>query len=487
MLRHHERLTIKSGRSLLRNSAVTLLGVQGVTLLVAIGIAGAVGEPGIAKFLVAAALATIAGTFIMLAILFRAVRHQTARATEAARRFAAGDLTGRLRQDGPTEFAGLAIALNEMAEELDSSIEALRVQTSEMLSILQSMSNGVIALDRAQRIIRLNAAALEMFGLTDTDVRGRLLQEVVREPALQEAVTESLRSGVRLVAEIPFSRSTRIAELVAEPLTDGRGVAIGTVILLEEVTRLRRLERIRVDFAANVSHELRTPITSINGYAELLQETEDPSLIRKCGDVITRNGQRLSAIIEDLLTLARIEDPQRRSMLELEDVPIATVIDAVVEAAIGIDDPGDDGPRANAPITVRVDGDPKVRGTRPLLEQAVGNLVTNAIKYGGTDRPVEVRAGMKGDEVIIEVTDFGDGIPSEHLDRIFERFYRVDQSRSRELGGTGLGLAIAKHVTTTLGGRIAARSRVGAGSTFTITLPGLPKNASTPNRAFTSS
>ncbi|MCP4498155.1 MAG: cell wall metabolism sensor histidine kinase WalK [Phycisphaeraceae bacterium] len=109
------------------------------------------------------------------------------------------------------------------------------------------------------------------------------------------------------------------------------------------------------------------------------------------------------------------------------------------------------------------------------------------MKYGGTDRPVDVRAGMKGGEVIIEVTDIGAGIPSEHLDRIFERFYRVDQSRSRELGGTGLGLAIAKHVTTTLGGRIAARSRVGAGSTFTITLPGLPKNASTPNRAFTSS
>jgi two-component system, OmpR family, phosphate regulon sensor histidine kinase PhoR len=451
--------------------------VQTVTLLIAIVIAAAVGEPGTAKFLIAATLATIGGTLIMLVILFRTVRHQTTRATEAARRFAAGDLTGRLREDGPTEFAGLAIGLNEMAEELDSSIEAHRVQTSEMLSILQSMSNGVIALDRAHRIIRLNAAALEMFGLTDTDVRGRLLPEVIREPALQEVVTESLRTGVRHVGEIPFARSTRIAELVAEPLTDGRGVAIGTVVLLEEVTRLRRLERIRVDFAANVSHELRTPITSINGYAELLQETEDPALIRKCGDVITRNSQRLSAIIEDLLTLARIEDPQRRSMLELEDVPIATVIDAVVEAAIGIGVPSGDATRANVPITVLVDGDPKVRGTRPLLEQAVGNLVTNAVKYGGTDRRVEVRAGTKDDEVVIEVEDFGDGIPSEHLDRIFERFYRVDRSRSRELGGTGLGLAIAKHIATTLGGRIEVRSRVGAGSTFTITLPGLSENA----------
>jgi len=200
-------------------------------------------------------------------------------------------------------------------------------------------------------------------------------------------------------------------------------------------------------------------------------------LIRKCGDVITRNSQRLSAIIEDLLTLARIEDPQRRSMLELEDVPIATVIDAVVDAAIGIGVPSGDAARANVPITVLVDGDPKVRGTRPLLEQALGNLVTNAVKYGGTDRPAEVRAGTKDDEVFIEVEDFGDGIPSEHLDRIFERFYRVDRSRSRELGGTGLGLAIAKHITTTLGGRIEARSRVGAGSTFTITLPGLSENA----------
>ena len=445
--------------------------MQAVVWVVAVSVAG---DDRAAAFLVTMVVAAMSvATILILATLGRSIGRQTRRATDAARRFADGDFSGRLREDAADEFRELAFALNAMAGELDSSIDALQVQTSEMFSILQSMSNGLIALDREQRIIRLNAAALGMFELADVEIRGRLLQEVIREPALQDAVKASLKSGVRHMAEIPFARSTRIAELVAEPLTDGRGVVIGTVILLEEITRLRQLERIRTDFAANVSHELRTPITSINGYAELLQETDDPALVRKCGDVIVRNGQRLSNIIEDLLTLARIEDPERRSVLELEAVSIASIIESVVDSvtnAVTDDDPGSpSGPE----IIVKIEGDPRVRGTRPLLEQAVGNLVTNAVKYGGTTRPVEVRARVIEDEVTIEVEDFGDGIASEHLDRIFERFYRVDRSRSRELGGTGLGLAIVKHITTALGGRIEARSRVGAGSTFRIALPAL--------------
>ena len=193
-------------------------------------------------------------------------------------------------------MSGLARSLNGMAEELDSSISALQLQTSEMLAILQSMSNAVIALDREHRIIRLNNASLQMFDLADIDLRGRLLQEVIREPALQEAADTALKSSIRFTAEISFSQSTRIAELVAEPMTDGKGETIGTVVVLEEVTRLRQLERIRTDFAANVSHELRTPITSIGGYAEILQDTDDPDMIRKCADVIVRNTHRLSAI-----------------------------------------------------------------------------------------------------------------------------------------------------------------------------------------------
>ena len=445
--------------------------MQAVVWVVAVSVAG---DDSRAAFLVTMVVAAMSvATILILATLGRSIGRQTRRATDAARRFADGDFSGRLREDAADEFRELAVALNAMAGELDSSIDALQVQTSEMFSILQSMSNGLIALDREQRIIRLNAAALGMFELADVEIRGRLLQEVIREPALQDAVKASLKSGVRHMAEIPFARSTRIAELVAEPLTDGRGVVIGTVILLEEITRLRQLERIRTDFAANVSHELRTPITSINGYAELLQETDDPALVRKCGDVIVRNGQRLSNIIEDLLTLARIEDPERRSVLELEAISIASIIEAVVDSVTSAATADDSSTPSGPEIIVKIEGDPRVQGTRPLLEQAVGNLVTNAVKYGGPTRRVQVRARVIEDEVTIEVQDFGDGIASEHLDRIFERFYRIDRSRSRELGGTGLGLAIVKHIATALGGRIEARSRVGAGSTFRIALPAL--------------
>ena len=405
-------------------------------------------------------------TLLTLILLSRSISSRTRRAASAAKRFASGDFTGRLQEDGPIEMSGLARSLNGMAEELDSSISALQVQTSEMLAILQSMSNAVIALDREHRIIRLNNASLQMFDLADIDLRGRLLQEVIREPALQEAADTALKSRIRFTAEISFSQSTRIAELVAEPMTDGRGETIGTVVVLEEVTRLRQLERIRTDFAANVSHELRTPITSIGGYAEILQDTDDPVMIRKCADVIVRNTHRLSAIIEDLLALARIEDPQRRSMLDLEPVRISSVIDSVIHLT------KESAGAQNVSLISRIDGDPVARGTRPLLEQAISNLVSNAIKYGGGEAPIEIRCSTTDQGMVqIDVEDFGPGIAHEHLDRIFERFYRVDRSRSRELGGTGLGLAIVKHIAGVLGGSIEARSQLGVGSIFTITLP----------------
>ncbi len=410
--------------------------------------------------------AAVLVTLLTLIFISRSISSRTRRAALAARRFSSGDFTGRLQEDGPIEFSGLARSLNGMAEKLDASISTLQVQTSEMLAILQSMSNAVIALDREHRIIRLNNASLQMFDLADIDLRGRLLEEVIREPALQKAADTALKSGIRYSAEIPFSRSTRIAELIAEPMADGQGETIGTVVVLEEVTRLRRLEQIRTDFAANVSHELRTPITSISGYAEILQETDDPELIRKCGDVIVRNTSRLSAIIEDLLALARIEDPQRRSMLELESVQIGSVFDSVIHST------KEAAQAQKVTITCHVDGEPTVRGTRPLLEQAISNLLSNAIKYGGGDAPIEIRCSTTDDGMVrIEVEDFGAGIANEHLDRIFERFYRVDRSRSRELGGTGLGLAIVKHITSVLGGNIQAKSQLGVGTIFIITLP----------------
>ncbi|MDG2021390.1 MAG: ATP-binding protein [Phycisphaerales bacterium] len=403
-------------------------------------------------------------TLLTLIVLSHSISRRTDRAAAAARRFSSGDFTVRLPEDGPVEFSGLAHSLNEMAAKLDSNISTLRVRTSEMLAILQSMSNAVIALDRDHRILRLNTASLQMFDLADLDLRGRLLRDTIQEPALLAAADTALSSGIRFSSEIPLTGSTSIAELIAEPMTGSNGEVIGTVLVLEDVTRLRRLERVRTDFAANVSHELRTPVTSIGGYAEILQETDDPDLIKKCSEVIVRNTARLSAIIENLLTLARVEDPHRRSLLELESVSIASVFDSVIHSTENV------AKARNITITSRVEGEPRVKGTQPLLEQAIGNLVSNAMKYG--DGSVEIRGSNTEHGLVrIEVEDFGSGIAEQHHDRIFERFYRVDRSRSRELGGTGLGLAIVKHIASVLGGTIDVKSRLGVGTTFVVSLP----------------
>ena len=410
--------------------------------------------------------AAIACTVATMWVLAHLIRTHVSKASSAASRFTDGDFTSRLDEGSRSEFQPLNPSLNHMAEGLDLNISALELQSSEMLAILQSMSNAVIALDENQRILRVNNTALEMFGLADIDVRGRLLQEVIREPELHRASTTAIEEGIRYVEEIPFARGSKIAKLVAEPLLDGKGESIGLVLVMEDMTRLRQLEQIRTDFAANVSHELRTPITVINGYAEVLQEDPEPELLKKCSTTILRNTQRLSLIIEDLLALARLEDPDRVSMLEFETISVTSIVDAVISAA------KDQTQDFGKGIEHDIPPDLCIVGTRPLLEQAIGNLVNNALKYGSSDRPVRIEAkATEAGMITIEVYDFGAGISHEHLDRIFERFYRVDLSRSRELGGTGLGLSIVKHIAVVLGGSVDVESTLGLGSVFSITLP----------------
>ena len=411
--------------------------------------------------------ANVAVVVITLLALSRSIGVRMQQTAIAARRFANRDLSTRLEEGGPAEFADLAKALNDMAGKLHLSISTLEMQTSEMLSILQSMSNAVIALDGEQCVLRLNSAALEMFDLTEADAIARPVQEVLHESELHDTINKALRTGVRYVDEISLtSGSSRRAQVVAEPLRDAAGKPSGIVLVLEEVTRLRQLEKIRTDFAANVSHELRTPITSIQGYVEMIQDTDDPERRQMCIEVISRNTRRLAAIIEDLLALARLEGTERDSTLEFEMIPLDSIAQAVAQTYKELAD------RRSATITIAIDSNPMVRGTRQLLEQAIGNLVVNAIVYGGEGNRIEIRTRNTTEgNVRIEIADNGPGIPLEHLDRIFERFYRVDRGRSREVGGTGLGLAIVKHIATVLGGSVEVRSALSHGSVFCIVLP----------------
>jgi two-component system phosphate regulon sensor histidine kinase PhoR len=407
-------------------------------------------------------------TIVIIYIVSRRLSRSVSRLAGSAARFASGDLNHRIAKPASSEFATLAQALNHMAEQLKDQIDLLRAQRSEQQAIHQSMSNSMIALDLNQRVISVNRAAEKLLGINGAAVRGRLLAEVLREPELNRFVAQALDGRARNAGEFPIrARAGTTVQATSEPLHDARDQLVGLLVFISDVTQLRRLESIRSDFAANVSHELRTPITSIKGYVETLIDVgvKDEQQARRFLDIINRNTQRLASIIEDLLALARLEQPDTKTTLERSETPLRRV----VEAAAAQFEPETQAKRMR--IDAQVPANLHVNANAQLLEQALGNLLSNAIRYSASGTTVSVRTSESNSEIQIAVADQGPGIPAAHLPRIFERFYRVDKARSREIGGTGLGLSIVKHIALVHGGRVEVDSEVGRGSEFRIILP----------------
>jgi two-component system, OmpR family, phosphate regulon sensor histidine kinase PhoR len=373
-----------------------------------------------------------------------------------------------------TEFAPLIQALNRMSSHLHDRIAQLQIQQHEHESILQSMNSGIIALDLHQRILRTNRTADRMLGIRDScggtdSAKGRLLQEVVRIPELNRFVDAAMRDSITGPAEFRLRvQPELIVQATSGSLSDPDGKTHGVLIVLNDVTALRRLESLRSDFAANVSHELRTPITNIKGYVETLLEVgvSDPEQAIRFLEIIRRNSNRLAAIVEDILALAWLEQPGTRLSLERESCCIKPILQSVAvqfeNAALA------------KGITMKIEAPEELAApvNRQLIEQAVANYVSNAIKYSAPNTTVTISAKAHSDQwAEIAVADLGGGIAREHLPRVFERFYRVDKARSRELGGTGLGLAIVKHIALVHGGRVEVESTLGERSTFKILLP----------------
>ncbi|MCK4283861.1 MAG: PAS domain-containing protein [Candidatus Brocadiae bacterium] len=385
-----------------------------------------------------------------------------------AGRFAAGDLAHKVLVPDTVELAGLAEALNRMAEQLDGQIRSLTLERNEREAILSSMIEGVMAVDRDQRVMSLNQAAASLLEVDRSGSEGRDLQEVARNVLLQRFVARVLEDGGTQEGEIVLHDGTERYVLVrGTSLLDVDARRIGALIVLHDVTRMRRLENVRRDFVANVSHELRTPVTAIQGFVETLREgaLSDPDRARHFLGIVGSQAARLNQIIEDLLSLSRIEREAEARKLDtvstsLEDVLHAAAADCQVTAS-------ERGVKVNLicpeELTARINPQ--------LVEQAVANLVDNAVKNSESDAEVAVEAEGDSAGVVIRVRDHGCGIPAEHLPRIFERFYRVDKARSRKLGGTGLGLAIVKHIALAHGGRVTVESTPGEGSVFSIHLP----------------
>jgi len=387
---------------------------------------------------------------------------------EGARRFADGDLDFRLDVPQSEELGSLAETLNQMAAQLDERISTINRQRSEQDAILGSMVEGVIAVDTSSSILLVNQAATRFIDTQTESLIGRSLHEVIRNRNMQQLVDRALEDGTPTEGEIvlygPTERSMQI-HCTALHSTDGDN--IGALIVLNDITRLRRLERVRRDFVANVSHELKTPLTSIKGFVETLLDgaLEQPEEARRFCTIISKQVERLQAIIEDLLSLSRIEQEVERGQIDLKPNRISDVLISAVQCV--------ELQAAEKNIRVKVDCQPDYVAeiNPPLFEQVAVNLIDNAIKYSDPGKEVFIKTIPSEAFWEISFTDLGCGIDPANINRIFERFYRVDKARSRKVGGTGLGLAIVKHIVTAHGGKVTVESKPAQGSTFTVFIP----------------
>jgi two-component system phosphate regulon sensor histidine kinase PhoR len=378
-----------------------------------------------------------------------------------ARRIAEGDLSARLDEAGEDELADMEAALNRAAERLGRNFAEIESRRQELEAMLDSMQEAVVAIT-PEGLVRWSNAGMQRIAGTQIHA-GRPLVHSVRDPDVLACVSGALERR-----EVRFGRASslapgRIYEVNAAPLPSG-----GALAVLHDVTNIENAEKSRRDFIANVSHELRTPLTSIQGYVETLVEdpSPNPETTREFLGVILKNATRMNRLTEDLLTLASVESPDYK--LKLQPTRASALVHDAIESLGGI--VVDSGVRlesAGAP-------DSQVMADPDAMNQVFSNLIENALKYGKTGKRIRVGARLLEDEVEFSVQDFGSGMASEHLVRIFERFYRIDKARSRESGGTGLGLAIVKHIVQAHGGRIWAESELGAGAAFHFTLPLAP-------------
>ena len=400
-----------------------------------------------------AALLALALAFIAA----QSIGRRLVRITAFAERVAAGDLSARIQEESSDEIAHVASALDKTARKLEESFRVVESSRQTLETLLNSMQEPVIAVAEDGRVLWANQ---RMERLLPSGIRlGEPLVQSARDPEILRAVQTALESRDIVVARAAKIFSGRIFDLTAAPMPGG-----GVVAVMHDQTEIERVEKTRRDFIANVSHELRTPLTSIQGYAETVLDHEKLSdNAHEFLEIIRKNAMRMARLTEDLLVLARVESGERS--FKLDPATPQELLDEAVQTFQEIADSHD------IELTVMNTASSMVSVDRDAIHQVFSNLIDNAMKYGEEGHKILIGACEREDGVQFFVRDFGAGIPSEHLPRLFERFYRVEKARSRESGGTGLGLAIAKHVVRAHGGTIKAESELNHGATFYFTLP----------------
>lgn len=409
----------------------------------------------------AAALLIAAGLAWAISVLLSG---RLRRMADTANRYGRGDFSRPTFEYGSDEIGTVARVLDTSVRELGKRLEEMTRERAQLTSILTGMFEGVVLVDRNRRLVLTNDAARQMLQLS-ADAAGRAYKDVMVDPDVMSMLSASLQGQAIAPREVRLEHSPDgafIANVVrVEHAPDG-----GAVLVLHDITELRKLDRIRRDFVANVSHELRTPLTAVRGYVEALMDAPpaDDADRRRFLEIIARHTLRMERLVRDLLRLARLDAGQE--VLERAIVPIASVLsDVETDMADALD-------RKRQRITPHITADAGLVNADPgKLHDVLRNLIENAINYGPEDSDIDVSTARADDAITITVADRGPGIPTSDLPRIFERFYRVDRSRTRDPGGTGLGLAIVRHLVELHGGAVSAARRDGGGTTVTIRLP----------------
>ena len=394
--------------------------------------------------------------FVIALIAAESVTRRLRRIVSFAQEIQAGNLSHRLEDTGSDEIALLAAALDKTARQLEANFHRLESSRQQLETLLNSMEDAVVAVSSKREVVWFNGA---MKKLAASSIKvGTPVIRAVRDPDFLRVVDDVVLRQRAQSVNLYSVTSGRTFGMTSAPLPDG-----GAVCVLRDTTEIARVERTRRDFIANVSHELRTPLTSLLGYTETLLDDSTDAKSREFLEIMRRNAQRMTRLTEDLLTLARVESGE----YPLQQAPVSAH-ELLRDAQVSFNELA----RAKG-LTIEILDAPDIQvfADRDAIHQVFANLLDNALKYATGTKRIEIGASERADKMEFYVRDFGPGIPSEHLPRLFERFYRVDKARSREAGGTGLGLAIVKHIVLNHQGEIGVNSELGHGSVFWFRLP----------------